>query len=335
MPNTQPTTVPEAPGPTDPRVFDYMRGYVISSIFASLEQIGVLADLADFGLRPEDVGKNNFLADAALRYLAQRGAVRPEGELYRLTDFGRRLYEARGYLVWLWGGYGEALHRFGDLLAGPSRFGVDVDRDVRWVAVGTALMGQKDLVPQVMEVIREIEFERVADIGCGNAHFLIALCRAVGRAGLGVDISPDACAEASREVARAGLTDRIEIVQADARDPGTVRGLEQVQLVVTFFFLHEVLEHGYGVLVDYLGQLRRRLPAGARMLTAEVCPPQCDQDTHELGSLEYTLTQAFMNQTLLSEDGWRRAFTEAGFEVERIVRPDLPETRIYLARKPA
>jgi SAM-dependent methyltransferase len=302
-------------------------------VFASLEMTGVLSDLAAKGVRAEDLGENHFLTAATLRYLAQRGVVRADGDVYQLTDFGQELYAERGYLVWLSGGYGEALHRFGDLLTGRHGFRADIDRDVRWVAVGSALVGQKDLRPEVVEVLREIDFDRAADLGCGNAHFLIGLCRAVGRGGIGVDISADACAEARQEVARAGLDDRIEIVEADARDPGNIAGLDSVQLVVTFFFLHEVLEAGYDVLVNYLGQVAARLPSGAHLLTAEITPPERDRDAVEVLSPEYVLTQALMTQNLLSADGWRQAFTESGFQVRRIVRPNLPGARIILAQK--
>jgi SAM-dependent methyltransferase len=331
------TQTPEKTRPQtgERRAFDYMRGHVTCTVFASLEMIGLLDELAGPGLRAADLGQNRFLAEATLRYLAQRDVVtRTADEVYRLTDAGRELHADRGYLVWLSGGYGEALHHFGDLLTGKRRFGADIDRNVRWVAVGTALAGQQDLRPDVMRILGEISFDRVADIGCGNAHFLIAACQAAGGGGVGVDISPDACAEGRQELAKAGMTDRIAIYEADGTKAATLPELEDVQLVVTFFFLHEVLEHGYDVLVEYLRGICDRLPAGAHMLTAEETPPAGEQNVPELLTPEYSLTQALMRQTLLTEDGWREAFTEAGFEVPAIVHPNLPDCRLILARKP-
>jgi SAM-dependent methyltransferase len=314
-------------------VFDYMQGYTVCTVFAALESLGVLTELASDGLRPERCGSNEFLAEATFRYLAERDIVRSVDDRYRLTDFGRSIYEDRGYLVWLAGGYGEAMDVFHDLLTGKSRFGQDVDRDVRWVAVGSAIIGQKDLWPHVVEMARQFEFKRIADLGCGNAHYLISLCQAVGAEGIGVDISPAACHEAEQEVAKAGLGERITIIEADAGDLKSVPGIEKVDLVFTFFFLHEVLEHGFDVLVAYLRQIQESLPNGAHMLTAEVAPPGCEADGVELFTPEYALTQALMEQRLLDEAGWSRAFTDAGFEVVQIAKADLPEARIYLARK--
>lgn len=331
MPNTQSATLDGIDRP----VFDYMQGYVICSVFAALESAGVLADLATVGLRPADAGSNKFLTTATFEYLAQRGIVRTDGDdLYRLTDLGRVIHTDRGYLVWLAGGYGAALTAFGDLLTGTQTFGKEVDRNVRWVAVGTAIVGRNDLWPYVLDVVRKFEFHRIADLGCGNGQNLISLCQAVGATGIGVDISPAACAEAGREVSRAGLGDSIKIIEADAGNLKAVPGIDEVDLVIAFFFLHEVLEHGYDALVAYLRQIQQSLPKGAHMLTAEIGPPHGDADNPELVTPEYALTQALMEQHLLDEDGWQRAFTDAGFEVRQTIRPDLPGARIFLAEKP-
>ncbi|MFB9451902.1 methyltransferase domain-containing protein [Dactylosporangium vinaceum] len=315
-------------------VFDYMQGYTLCTVMSALEELGVLDALAADGLRAEQIGSNEFLTRATLRYLTERGIVAEDGDRVRLTEFGRTIYADRGYLVWLSGGYGEAMTALGDLLTGRRRFGEDIDRNVRWVAVGSAEIGQKDMWPYVVDLARRFKFQHIADLGCGNAHYLISLCQEVGARGIGVDISPASCKEAEQEVAKAGLTDRISIIEADAGDLQKVPGIDGVDLVFTFFFLHEVLEHGFDVLVAYLRQIQQSLPAGAHMLTAEVAPPGCEADGVELFTPEYALTQALMEQRLLGEDGWRKAFTEAGFEIVDVVTPDLPEARIYLARKP-
>jgi len=322
---------------TNPRtgvsVFDYMQGYMTCNVFAALESLGVLTEFATDGLRPQQCGSNSFLTEATFRYLGERNIAYLDGDRYRLTEFGQSVYADRGYLVWLAGGYGDAMNVFSDLLDGKRRFGQDVDRDVRWVAVGSAEIGQKDLWPHVVELAKQFEFKRIADLGCGNAHYLISLCQAVGAEGIGVDISWAACQEAQQDVAKAGLGDRISIIEADAGDLKKVPGIDKVDLVFTFFFLHEILEHGFDVLVAYLRQVQESLPSGAHMLTAEVAPPGCEEDGIELFTPEYALTQALMEQRLLDEEGWKRAFTEAGFEVDRVAKADLPEVRIFLAHK--
>ncbi|WP_460695529.1 hypothetical protein [Nocardia thraciensis] len=86
--------------------------------------------------------------------------------------------------------------------------------------------------------------------------------------------------------------------------------------------------------MNYLRGLCERLPAGAHMLTAEEIPPATEQNVAEVLTPEYSLTQALMAQSLLTADGWRKAFSEAGFEVVRLVPPNLPDCQLILVRKP-
>nr|WP_240979961.1 class I SAM-dependent methyltransferase [Streptomyces sp. HNM0574] len=181
----------------------------------------------------------------------------------------------------------------------------------------------------------DLEFSRVADIGCGNAHFLITLHDQLGCSGLGVDISPEAVEEARREIDAAGKSAHIDTVVADGSDISSIQGLEDVDLAVTFFFLHEVYEKGFDALVDYLRQLAARLPAGAHVLTAEVTATPSSTRTDDVFGPEFALVHSVMGQYLLDEDGWRRAFTEAGLTVKAMVRPAMPDGLLVLAQKNA
>jgi SAM-dependent methyltransferase len=313
--------------------FDLVQAYTLCSVFASLDMSGVLERLEEKGVRAGDLGPDETLAAATLRYLAVRGIVTETDGVHTLTSVGKALYRDRGYLMWLNGGYGEPLRIFGDFATGALRYGRDLTRDGRWVAVGSALLGRQDVVPEVTQLIGRVDYRRVVDLGCGNAHFLIKLVsEADGSSGVGVDISPEACEEANLEIRAAHLEDRLEVACADAADPAAIPDLEHTELVVTFFFLHEVLGQGYDALVGYLRGLGDRLPKGAHILTAEVTPPDEDAASAEPFSPEFTLVHALMRQTLLSEAGWRQAFGDAGFEVTETLRPNMPGGLLVLAR---
>ncbi|MFI9340268.1 SAM-dependent methyltransferase [Streptomyces sp. NPDC052773] len=315
--------------------FDLIRGHVLVSTFAALDMTGSLTRLAEQGLTVEEAGANRFLSEGVFRYLSQRGVLRTDGDRYHLTELGRSLYEDRGYLVWLAGGYSEPLRRFGDLLTGTATYREDVLRDGKWVAVGSALLGKQDVQPEVVKLLGGLEFDRVADIGCGNAHFLITLHDQLGCEGLGIDISPEAVAEARREVEAAGKSGVIDVIEADGSDIASIPGLEDVQLAITFFFLHEVYEKGFDALVDYLRALADRLPAGAHVLAAEVTAAPSSTATDDVFGPEFALVHAVMGQYLLDEEGWARAFTEAGLTVKGLVRPAMPDGLLILAQKAA
>ncbi len=60
--------------------------------------------------------------------------------------------------------------------------------------------------------------DRCADLGCGFGHFTIAMARLAGPAGtvVAVDLQPQMLARVRRRAARAGLSARIRLHQADA-----------------------------------------------------------------------------------------------------------------------
>ena len=58
----------------------------------------------------------------------------------------------------------------------------------------------------------------LVDIGCGDARVLIEAARSFGCRGQGIERDPDLAATARDAVRRAGLTERIDIIEADANE---------------------------------------------------------------------------------------------------------------------
>jgi SAM-dependent methyltransferase len=318
------------------RAFDLFEGYAVSSVLAAFEMAGLLADLENGGLPPEAIARRSVdesaLIRASLRYLAQRGLVRQDGDSFTLTEYGRQVCQDKGYLVWLVGGYGEPLRRLDTFLSGAKRYGTHYSRDGRWVAEGAAMLGRTDVVPHAMRLLESVDFDQVLDLGCGNAKFLLTVCSQFGASGTGVDISPEACAEADKAVRDAELTERVRVVCGDAGDLSAIPGLADTQLVVTFFLLHEILAQGRETLVRYLGELSALLPEKAHLLIAEVQPPPPGSGGQRF-TPEFTFMHALMRQTLLSATGWREALGDGGFTVREVVEDDMPGGILLLAER--
>jgi SAM-dependent methyltransferase len=321
--------------PTDRPAFDAFEGYAVSSVLAGLEMAGLLEDLATTGLTETALqGKEPESASlliASLRYLTQRGLVESDRELYRLTAQGRTFYPDRGYLVWLVGGYGTPLRHLDTFLTDRGRYGRDHVRDGEWVANGAALLGRADVVPYALEMLSSVNFRQVLDIGCGNARFLLMTCEKFGAAGVGVDISPEAVELATAATKAAGLSGRVEIVLGDAASLDPIPRLDSTDLVVTFFLLHEILAAGREVLVRYLADLAERLPIGARLLIAEVEPP--DGDGPQRFTPEFSYVHALMGQILYTAADWTSALADGGFTVRELVRGGMPGGILILAEK--
>jgi SAM-dependent methyltransferase len=319
--------------------FAIFEGYAVSSILASFQMSGLLELLEGNGIGEATIADRSAdeaaLLRASLRYLAQRLVVTGESDTYQLTEYGRELSLDKGYLVWLVGGYGEPLRRMDAFLGAGKRYGVDYVRDGKWVAGGAALLGGKDVVPQAMELLGRLSFDQVLDLGCGNAKLLTAICRKFGARGVGVDISPEACADAEEVIAANGLIERVHVVQADAGALGEIEALARTDLVVTFFLLHEILANGRDRLVGYLTELADTLPAGAHLLIAEVEPAVDGRTGGQRFTPEFTFVHALMRQILLPANDWVEVLTTSGFTVDSVQRNEMPGGILLLATKAA
>jgi len=71
------------------------------------------------------------------------------------------------------------------------------------------------VVQAMLELVRPGPRDLVFDLGCGDARIVIAAAKRYGARGVCVDIDPDRIAEARDNVRRAGVADRIQIVQGD------------------------------------------------------------------------------------------------------------------------
>ena len=329
------TNLPSMSENTARPAFDIFHGFALCAVLASLESAGALELVDRHGSWESAAAKGEELLSAELlRYLVDREILRPCNGGHELTPLAAAIRSDIGYLVWLSSGYGLTLSAVGDFLVGARRYGSGIDRDGRGVAVGSAIVGARDLVPSAQELMRGVSFRRVLDLGCGNARFLLSVCRASGATGLGLDVSAQACAEAEREIARQGDDVRVSVRCADAGDLGGIPELESTDLVITFFLLHEILADGHPALVRYLRRMADRLPAGAHLLAAEVSPPDpALAPGSQLFSPEFTLVHAIMRQRLMDECGWHETFAAGGFEMVRAVRPRMPGGLLMLVRK--
>lgn len=329
----EPASAPGAsagPGAAERPVFELFEGFALASVLSSLQQAGLLERLQAGPIpayAPDAQGPDD-LPLATLRYLAQRGIAQERDGAFALTPRGEAICREVGYLVWLQGGYGHVLAQLGAFSTGARRYGADVTRDGRWVADGSALIGRDDVAPHATSVLEQIQFRHVVDLGCGNARFLIGAAQRFGVTGFGIDLAPEACEDATKAIAQAGLAGRVSVRCGDAGDLSAIPELAGADLAVAFFLLHEIFEHGREALVAYLSTLARTMPRGAHMLVAEVQPASGAPD--ERWRPEFTLLHAVMRQQLLTAQGWHEAFEASGWQRREVRELGLPGAVLLL-----
>lgn len=72
-----------------------------------------------------------------------------------------------------------------------------------------------DVVSKMMELANVTKKDTVYDLGCGDGRIVITAAQKYGARGVGIDIDPERVKEATENVQKAGVADRVKIVRGD------------------------------------------------------------------------------------------------------------------------
>jgi ribosomal protein L11 methylase PrmA len=97
--------------------------------------------------------------------------------------------------------------------------------------------------------------DTVYDLGCGDGRIVITAAQRYGARGVGIDIDPDRVAEATENVARAGVADRVKIIRGDLFEADI-----SAATVVTLYLLTDLN-------VKLRPKLQRDLKPGTRVVS--------------------------------------------------------------------
>lgn len=113
----------------------------------------------------------------------------------------------------------------------------------------------KEVVQQKLELLELKDGETLVDLGCGDARSLIMACAMANVNCIGYEILPEAIAKAHENIKKAGLQDRIQIIE----DSMFNADISKVDAIILYLSRNP------------LGQLslklEQELPKGARIIT--------------------------------------------------------------------
>lgn len=72
-----------------------------------------------------------------------------------------------------------------------------------------------EVVSAMLKLAEVTKKDTVYDLGCGDGRIVIAAAQRYGARGVGIDIDPERVAEATANVKKAGVADRVKIVRGD------------------------------------------------------------------------------------------------------------------------
>ena len=72
-----------------------------------------------------------------------------------------------------------------------------------------------DIVATMLRMAAVTKKDTVYDLGCGDGRIVITAAQKYGARGVGIDIDPERVAEATENVRKAGVADRVKIIRGD------------------------------------------------------------------------------------------------------------------------
>lgn len=323
---------------------DAYNGFIAANVIFALDRIGLL----------EQIGRGEALSaaeavpqagdalrtEAVLRAAADYGYLKADGDAYLPTEAGREIAAARGYFTWAVGGYHDVFGRAGHLSAGTHRYNEDVFRDEAMVALGSAQCDQSMFAAQLTDVLNGIDFRTIADLGSGtSARVRRVVSQREGTRGLGIDISRPATDIAKRDIAEAGMQDRVTAVRADVLgllgtqidNDAEAAEVAEVDTVMSFFLLHDLLADPT-TRSSIFTRMREAFPKARTFVLGDTMlrDPGTSDGAQPVFSVGFELAHAMMGVPLHTKATYETLFTDAGLRIERVEALATPHSWLYV-----
>jgi hypothetical protein len=321
-------------------VDEAFNGYLAAQIVFALDRLGLLDELLEHGqadVRAAAVraGDQRMLGEL-LRAAQSCGYLVLTDGVAVITPAGRDMAFMRGYFTWAVGGYADLFSNIAGIISGDRRFGSNIFRDEAMVARGSGQNDQAFMAETVDEVVGQLDFTAIADLGSGTSARLCRVATARGSVrGVGLDISGAATRLAQDAIRRAGLDGNVQALQADVL--GVVKGTEnhpvlaEVDAVMSFFLLHDLLA-APDTRSRVLPGLREAFPKARTFVLADtmIRPIQPADATLPVFSVGYELAHALMGVPLHTKDTYEALFTQAGLRTRQVLPFGTPHSWLYV-----
>ena len=305
-----------------------LRGFFSTPIISSLGRLGVLEAMRSASsFRVDDFPNiaNKKLLEDSFRYFVRLGLIEnidSQGEVYRASDLGKEIFRRSSsfYVPHSYFGY---MYHYHDLIQNPS---AEVKYEVERLenVIGSGKTHQRYFPPAISFLKRKVDFELIADIGCGDGQFLSTFLRAMpNKKVMGIDISELSIEATYKNLREQYPQQEVTVVCSDALDvkkwSQAVHGAAGTdKLVISMWFLlHEISRNKPDNLIEFFRQIYE-LFATTAIVVGEVVRQSDDiLSRHSARSImpEYLFFHEMSEQGILSWEEYQGVLDNIPYEL--------------------
>jgi ubiquinone/menaquinone biosynthesis C-methylase UbiE len=297
----------------------FLQGFVASHVIFTLFNVGFFDECKKKNVNIKLFCKKNGLDERILcslcDYLYSLKILKRKGHIYSLDSKGRMIADmSRGFFD-VWYAYHPVLYNLESIVKRKKLYGRDVVRREEYVAKGSGEIGRLLVFPLVAKIIQRYRFQKVLDLGCGNAEFLISLCKSnPNLLGYGIDISREVVVCAKSRIKKENLNSRIKIYKGDVFEIDKIANKLDIDVLTSFFMLHEFLFKGKKKIIKFFEKCKKF--KGKYLIVCEYSK-RPDQELRKKPTLniEYQMIHTSTSQGLISREEWKKLFEEVGFTI--------------------
>lgn len=310
---------------------DTFNGAIATAAISAAWEIGLLDELA----KDQTILIESFCTRAKahppgvrsiLLALAGRSIVElsPDGTEARTGAGFAEVYRAKGFFYWLTHGCGEMFGNLPAIISDEPGRQSRIRRDSRAISVACRSIARTFFDPPLEEILRDVRFRKIADLGCGSGDRLVQIASDRSEVdAIGIDISDGAIAVAKEAVADAELLDRVMLIHDDIRRLTLRDEYEDVDLVTCFLMGHDFWPADEAVRI--LRELKVAFPSVTNLILGDTCRSTgLTGADYPMFSLGFETVHALMDQYLPTLEEWESVLAAGGWRLADQRMIDLP-----------
>jgi SAM-dependent methyltransferase len=218
-----------------------------------------------------------------------------------------------GFYYWLTRGCGELFTDLTQLTLNKTRAERDMQRNSSAISLACRSIAQSYFDPPLRQMLRDLSFQTIADLGCGSADRIIMLAeRDPTIKAIGIDVANGALAVSKAAVAEAGLDGRVTLIQDDVLSISPRPEYEDVELVTCFLMGHDFWPRDR--CVESLRRLRKVFPKARNLILGDTCRSTgVDGPDLPIFTTGFELVHAVMGKYLPTYAEWLPVIEESGW----------------------